>query len=43
MIGSFRQSMTWLHTWFGIVVCWLLYFMFITGTTGYFDEEIDAW
>ncbi|MEM7431014.1 MAG: PepSY-associated TM helix domain-containing protein [Pseudomonadota bacterium] len=35
--------MTWLHTWFGLVVCWLLYFMFITGSAGYFDEEIDAW
>ncbi|MEM9317110.1 MAG: PepSY-associated TM helix domain-containing protein, partial [Pseudomonadota bacterium] len=43
MIGSFRQSMTWLHTWAGLVFCWILYFMFVTGTLGYFDTEIDHW
>ncbi|MEM7501590.1 MAG: PepSY-associated TM helix domain-containing protein [Pseudomonadota bacterium] len=43
MIGSFRQSMTWLHTWAGLVFCWVLYFMFVTGTLGYFDTEIDRW
>lgn len=43
MNGTFRQSMTWLHTWSGIVVVWLLYFMFVTGTLGYFDDEIDLW
>ncbi|MEM9621686.1 MAG: PepSY-associated TM helix domain-containing protein [Pseudomonadota bacterium] len=39
----FRQSMTWLHTWTGLIFCWLLYFMFVTGTLGYFDTEIDQW
>lgn len=43
MIGSFRQSMTWLHTWAGLVFCWILYFIFVTGTLGYFDTEIDHW
>ncbi|MEM7280671.1 MAG: PepSY-associated TM helix domain-containing protein [Pseudomonadota bacterium] len=43
MIGSFRQSMTWLHTWAGLIFCWLLYLMFVTGTLGYFDDEIDRW
>lgn len=43
MIGSFRQSMTWLHTWSGLVVGWLLFFIFVTGTVGYFDTEIDLW
>lgn len=43
MNGAFRQSMTWLHTWSGIVVVWLLYFMFVTGTMGYFDDELDLW
>ncbi|MEM1190026.1 MAG: PepSY-associated TM helix domain-containing protein [Pseudomonadota bacterium] len=43
MIGGFRQSMTWLHTWSGLVMCWVLYFMFVTGTLGYFDTEIDLW
>ena len=41
--GSFRKSMTWLHTWVGLVFCWIMYFMFVTGTVGYFDEEIDHW
>ncbi|MCY4123204.1 MAG: PepSY-associated TM helix domain-containing protein [Acidobacteria bacterium] len=43
MIGKFRVSMTWLHTWTGLVVCWLLYFLFVTGTLGYFDTELDLW
>ena len=43
MNGTFRQSMTWLHTWVGLVLCWILYFMFVTGTAGYFDNEIDRW
>ncbi|MEM9690488.1 MAG: PepSY-associated TM helix domain-containing protein [Pseudomonadota bacterium] len=43
MKGAFRQSMTWLHTWSGLVFCWILYFMFVTGTLGYFDAEIDHW
>lgn len=40
---EFRKSMQTLHTWTGLVVGWFLYFIFITGTIGYFDVEIDAW
>ncbi|MEM8766381.1 MAG: PepSY-associated TM helix domain-containing protein [Pseudomonadota bacterium] len=43
MNGAFRQSMTWLHTWSGLVFCWILYLLFVTGTLGYFDTEIDRW
>lgn len=43
MNETFRQSMSWLHTWSGIMLGALLYFMFITGTAGYFDEEITHW
>ncbi|WP_339843883.1 PepSY-associated TM helix domain-containing protein [uncultured Halopseudomonas sp.] len=43
MRETFRQSMAWLHTWVGLLLGWLLYFMFITGTAGYFDTEIDRW
>ncbi|HWK55108.1 MAG TPA: PepSY-associated TM helix domain-containing protein [Hyphomicrobiales bacterium] len=43
MNGSFRQSMNWLHTWSGLVVGWVLYLVFVTGTAGYFDTEIDRW
>ena len=41
--GNFRQSMKWLHTWAGLVVAVVLYFMFITGTAGYFNDEITYW
>ena len=39
----FRQSMGLLHTWVGLVPSWILYFMFITGTAGYFNTEITEW
>jgi len=43
MKGNFRQSMKWLHTWVGLVVGWILFFMFLTGTLGYFYQEITRW
>lgn len=43
MKDTFRQSMKWLHTWVGLVVVWILFFMFITGTAGYFNQEITRW
>ena len=39
----FRQSMSALHTWAGLLPSWILYFMFITGTAGYFNTEITQW
>lgn len=41
--GSFRRSMTWLHTWVGMLAGAVLFFMFVTGTTGYAVTEIDRW
>ena len=41
--ASFRQAMAWLHTWVGLTLSWLLFFIFLTGTAGYFDTEIDRW
>ncbi|HSC68244.1 MAG TPA: PepSY-associated TM helix domain-containing protein [Cellvibrio sp.] len=43
MKNGFRQSMSWVHTWAGLVVGWILFFVFLTGTLGYFDTEIDRW
>lgn len=43
MKNGFRQSMSWVHTWGGLSVGWVLFFVFSTGTTGYFDTEIDRW
>lgn len=43
MKEGFRQSMAWLHTWTGLVVGWVLFFVFVTGTAGYVDDEITRW
>jgi uncharacterized iron-regulated membrane protein len=41
--SGLRQSMSWLHTWTGLLLGVVLYFMFITGSFGYFHDEIDRW
>jgi len=38
-----RQSMSWLHTYSGLIVGWLLYAVFFTGTLSYFRDEINDW
>lgn len=43
MKQGFRQSMDWLHTWLGLMVGWVLFFVYLTGTVGYLDTEIDYW
>src|SRR5690606_31855530 len=43
MKEGFRQCMAWLHTWTGLVAGWVLFFVFVTGTAGYFNYEIDRW
>jgi uncharacterized iron-regulated membrane protein len=40
---SFTQSMSWLHTWGGLLFGWVLYAIFFTGTLAVFDKEIDVW
>jgi uncharacterized iron-regulated membrane protein len=43
MEPSFRQSMTRLHTFAGVVASALLFAMFWMGTLSVFDREIDRW
>ncbi|WOE31508.1 MULTISPECIES: PepSY-associated TM helix domain-containing protein [unclassified Acinetobacter] len=43
MKEGFRQSMAWLHTWTGLVVGWVLFFVFLTGTAGYVQVELTRW
>ncbi len=43
MKDGFRQCMAWLHTWTGLIVGWVLFFVFVTGTVGYFHEEVSRW
>ena len=38
-----RQSMSWLHTWASLVLGWLLYAIFLTGTLSFFKNEITVW
>ncbi|MFT3801842.1 MAG: PepSY-associated TM helix domain-containing protein [Burkholderiaceae bacterium] len=38
-----RQSMSWLHTWSSLLLGWLLYAVFFTGTLSYFVDEVNAW
>jgi uncharacterized iron-regulated membrane protein len=43
MFASFRLSMTWLHTWFGLVLGYVLMVTFFFGALSVFDREIDRW
>ncbi|WP_279357648.1 PepSY-associated TM helix domain-containing protein [Methylobacterium indicum] len=43
MKQGFRQSMAWLHTWSGLVVGWVLFAVFVTGTATYYRAEISRW
>ncbi|MFG6449395.1 PepSY-associated TM helix domain-containing protein [Roseateles sp. BYS180W] len=43
MSPNFRQSMAWVHTWFGLVVGFVLIVVFFFGTLSVFDREIDRW
>ncbi|MCG9753614.1 PepSY domain-containing protein [Shewanella insulae] len=43
MKETFFRSMTWLHTWAGLAVCWLLLLIFFAGTLSYFRHEISLW
>lgn len=43
MFRSFRMSMAWLHTWFGLVLGYVLMAAFFFGALSVFDREIDRW
>ena len=43
MKERFRQSMLLLHSWLGLTAGWLLFFVFLTGTTGFVKAEISRW
>lgn len=38
-----RQTMSDLHIWAGLLVGWILYSMFLTGTAAYFRDEITRY
>lgn len=43
MSAGFRQSISGLHTWGGLVFAWLLMAIFVAGTICVFSEAITAW
>ena len=43
MMQSFRLTMAWLHTWFGLVLGFVLMVVFFFGALSVFDREIDRW
>ncbi|MFT0545939.1 PepSY-associated TM helix domain-containing protein [Allopusillimonas ginsengisoli] len=43
MKETFRQSMAWLHTWSGLLTCWVLLLVFVSGSASYFRDEITLW
>ncbi|MGO3300198.1 MAG: PepSY-associated TM helix domain-containing protein [Pseudoalteromonas sp.] len=43
MKESFFRSMTWLHTWVGLLVCWLLFLIYYSGTISFFRDEVTLW
>lgn len=43
MFGSLRLSFAWLHTWFGLVLGFVLMVAFFFGSMSVFDREIDRW
>jgi len=43
MFQNFRLSMAWVHTWFGLVLGFVLMICFFFGALSVFDREIDRW
>lgn len=43
MFANFRQAMTWMHTWFGLSLGFVLIVVFFFGSLSVFDREIDRW
>ena len=40
---TITQSMSWLHTWCGLLLGWVLFAIFLTGTIAVFDKELNVW
>ncbi|MFT4103128.1 MAG: PepSY-associated TM helix domain-containing protein [Burkholderiaceae bacterium] len=38
-----RQTMSALHTWTGLLVGWILFAMFLTGSVSYFKDALSQW
>lgn len=38
-----RQSMAWLHSWAGLLLGWLLFAIFLSGSLAFFKQELNLW
>ncbi len=43
MSKSFRQSQSFLHTWSGLVLGWVLFVIFAAGTIAFWRESLNRW
>ncbi len=43
MSKGFRQSQSTLHTWSGLLLGWLLFAIFVAGTSAYWREALNRW
>ena len=43
MMQTLTRSMSWLHTWAGLIFGWLLFGVFLTGSISVFWREISHW
>lgn len=43
MARTFRQSQATLHTWSGLLLGWVLFIVFLTGTAAYWRETLNRW
>ncbi len=42
-VRGFRQANAELHSWGGLLLAWLLYAVFLTGSLSFFQTEISLW
>ncbi|ERL54363.1 PepSY-associated TM helix domain-containing protein [Psychrobacter aquaticus] len=40
---GYRATMSDVHTWFGLLLGWLLFTIFMMGTVSYFNNELTVW
>jgi uncharacterized iron-regulated membrane protein len=42
-MSGFRQSQALLHSWSGLIVGWVLYAIFLTGTIAFWRADLNRW
>ena len=43
MSQGFRQSQSFLHTWSGLILGWVLFVIFVAGTIAFWREGLNRW